>query len=249
MNKITFAGRIPDFNGVQKSKCYEIIVPALCGSGGRLVTENTSKSYGANEIIIIPPNLRYELEGAHPEDIHLSLERATLSLKQPDVMRDVENDGIRHAAIQAEAFFCSVNDNKEMVLSALGNLIISYIGLQSGEAEKLSPVTKQIRAEIERRVSDCTFSLSQYIKRLPLNYDYVRKLFKSETGVTPREYLTGKRMSLAESLVQCRMENQFSDYTVSQLAEACGFTDPLYFSRVFKQYFGSSPSEYKKGGA
>ena len=243
MNKITFAGKIADFNGERKSKCYEIIVPAVNG-GGRLVSENFSHGYGWGEIILIPPNFTYSLEGAHPDDLHILIERATLSLRQPDIMTDIENDGIRHAAIQAEAFFNSDWANKQMVLSALGNLLVSYIGLYTGETEKLSPVTRQIRAEIERRVSDPTFSLSQYLKRLPLNYDYVRKLMKSETGTTPREYLTGKRMNLAESLVLCRMENQFTEYSVSQLAEACGYSDPLYFSRVFKQYFGVSPSDY-----
>jgi AraC-like DNA-binding protein len=41
------------------------------------------------------------------------------------------------------------------------------------------------------------------------------------------------------------MSNRYSEYTVSQIAEACGYSDPLYFSRVFKKYFGVAPSEYK----
>ena len=113
------------------------------------------------------------------------------------------------------------------------------------EIENFSPVVKTVRADIERGISDCTYSLEDSLKRLPLNYDYVRKLFKKETGATPHEYLLHERMKLAQGLILGGMSNRYSEYTVSQIAEACGYSDPLYFSRVFKKYFGVAPSEYK----
>ncbi|MDE7087024.1 MAG: AraC family transcriptional regulator, partial [Clostridia bacterium] len=33
---------------------------------------------------------------------------------------------------------------------------------------------------------------------------------------------------------------------VSQVAEACGFAEPLYFSRVFKKHFGVAPNDFKR---
>ena len=84
------------------------------------------------------------------------------------------------------------------------------------------------------------------MKKFPLNYDYLRRLFKKEVGVSPREYLLNGRMELARGIILGGLSIRYSDYTVSQLAEACGFADPLYFSRVFKKYFGVSPSEYGK---
>lgn len=102
-----------------------------------------------------------------------------------------------------------------------------------------------VRAEIAKGVSDCSFSLQDTLKKLPLNYDYIRKLFKKETGATPYEYLLKERMTLAQQLLTSGATNKFSEYSVSQIAEACGYSEPLYFSRVFKQYFGVSPTEYK----
>ena len=81
---------------------------------------------------------------------------------------------------------------------------------------------------------------------MPLNSDYVRKLFKKETGLTPHAYLLKERMELASSLISGNITNRYSNYTVSQIAESCGFAEPLYFSRVFKKYFGTPPSEYLK---
>jgi AraC-like DNA-binding protein len=34
--------------------------------------------------------------------------------------------------------------------------------------------------------------------------------------------------------------------SISAVSEACGFSDPLYFSRVFKKRFGKSPVAYRK---
>ena len=241
MNKIVYAGKV-EIDGERVNKCYEIVVPSLKGGGGRFVSKNFEHSYGTCEIAVIPPNCKYSLLNAHPEDLHVLIEQATLSLREPDIMTDVENYGIRNAAEQAETFLNSDRKNKDAVIAALGNLIVSYIGLY---ADELPPVIQSVRGEIERHVSDPTFSLENYLKSLPLNYDYMRKLFKKQTGVTPHDYLNGMRMDLAQSLISCKVANRYSDYTVAQLAEACGFSDPLYFSRLFKKKFGASPSEYK----
>lgn len=246
MNKITFAGRLPNFGGERINKCYEIIVPAKTDNLRRLKTENFIREFGWKEIAVIPPLCKYTVEGHCSDDLHVLIEQALLGLKEPYIICDVENEGIRHACLQAESFTASDWENKGSVLSALGNLLVSYIGLYANRANKVSPVTGQISAEIERRLSDTMFSLENYIRQMPLNYDYVRKLYKKETGATPHEYLLGRRMELAQQLILSGISNQYSGYTVAQIAEYCGFTEPLYFSRVFKKYFGVSPSEYGK---
>lgn len=244
MNRISFAGKIPGFKGKKINKCFEIIIPAKTDNSRRLITENFSRGFGRGEIPVIPPLCEYEIEGRHPDDIHVLIERALIGLKGPDIITDVENEGIRHAALQAVEFINSDRANRDCVLAALGNLIVSYIGLYAGEKKKLSPVTEQIRAELESHVSDTLFSVESCLKKLPLNYDYLRKLFKKELGATPHEYLLHARMELARGLISSGISNTYSNYSVSQIAEACGFSDPLYFSRVFKNYFGVSPSVY-----
>ena len=99
-------------------------------------------------------------------------------------------------------------------------------------------------AEIERGLSDPLFSLEGAIRALPLNYDYVRKLFRREVGATPLEYLTSARMERAAAIILSGVQNRYSNYTVAQIAEMCGYSEPLYFSRVFKNYYGLSPSQY-----
>jgi AraC-like DNA-binding protein len=72
----------------------------------------------------------------------------------------------------------------------------------------------------------------------------VRKLFKKQVGLTPHDYLKTKRLEMAKSIMSSGASNQYSDYTVAQIAEMCGFSEPLYFSRVFKNYFGIPPTDF-----
>ena len=37
-----------------------------------------------------------------------------------------------------------------------------------------------------------------------------------------------------------------TDYSMARIAEAVGYDNPLYFSRIFKKHTGMSPSDYKK---
>ena len=67
---------------------------------------------------------------------------------------------------------------------------------------------------------------------------YVSSLFKREIGVSMTEYITICRMKKAVELL--KQERVISLVTVS---EQVGYTDPYYFSRCFKKYYGVSPSK------
>ena len=67
---------------------------------------------------------------------------------------------------------------------------------------------------------------------------YLRRLFKQDIGVSPKQYLLQKRIRKAASLLG-------TDYfSIADIAEQSGFNDPKYFSVAFKKMTGTSPSEY-----
>ena len=72
------------------------------------------------------------------------------------------------------------------------------------------------------------------------NYTYLSRLFKKQTGFTLKKYILNRRLKLAMQLI----ENN-EDMSVSQIAALSGFTDRRNFLRSFKDYTGTSPSEYK----
>lgn len=65
-------------------------------------------------------------------------------------------------------------------------------------------------------------------------------LFKSQTAVTPKQYILQLRMKRAESL----LDNSF--LSVKEIAADVGFADRSHFSREFKRYWGMTPSEIRE---
>ncbi|MCM1438340.1 MAG: helix-turn-helix transcriptional regulator [Roseburia sp.] len=252
MNDIVYAGTTPfgdrpAADEYTANKAFKVFVPERGGNGGRILcpdAENGGLSFGWGETVIIPPNLPHRFSADTCGGITVLIERPLLPLNRIDVLSGAENDGIRHAAGQAVVFYESDSFGKEGVLAALGNLIISYI--TTFYPKTYSPAVMALREDIEKNMADSAYSADAGIRKLPLNYDYVRKLFKKEIGVTPHEYLTETRMKRARAILESGVTNRYSDYTVTQIAEACGFSEPLYFSRVFKKYYGVAPSHYLK---
>ena len=128
------------------------------------------------------------------------------------------------------------------MLAALGELITSYLIVFRSNNEFSAPV-EHIRNLIINNYAECNFALDEQIRTMPFHYDYLRKLFKKEMGVTPLEYLTQMRMKKAEMMLTAMWG---SDYSIAEIGQLCGYEDALYFSRVFKKHFGSSPSEFAK---
>lgn len=250
MNKIIYAGDIQSASGLRSGNCFNIIIPAEKGNGGSVLWEkNGCKNqiaFPAGCIIAVPPAFNYNLTLNQPQGtLYLLIERALLPFKDITLLKDDENRTVTFEARQAAKYFSGNAAKKDLILSALGALIVSYITNLSA-TDDYSPVTRQIRADLEKNISNSAFSLEDYLKNLPLSYDYVRKVFKKETGVTPHEYLLRQRMEFAAQLLSSGISNKYSAYSVSQVAEACGFPDPLYFSKVFKKYYGVAPGGYGK---
>lgn len=237
MNEISFAGEAE--SGERISENFTLIVPlAPC----RVEHREGSAELCAGRVMVIPPYAKYAVAG---KGVVVRFKRALLPSGGAAIIEDDRSGGIAHAARQAAEYFSSPNPQKDILLDALGELLWAYLTAFNKDV-RLSPVVASVRNETLKNISTPYYSAKDSIKKLPLNYDYVRKLFKKEMGVTPREYLLSCRMKLARELIASGTENLHSNYSVSQIAEACGFADPLYFSRVFKQYYGFSPSEAER---
>ena len=66
------------------------------------------------------------------------------------------------------------------------------------------------------------------------------KCFRRDCGVTVNEYIVSRRIDIAKELLQ------YSELPVSEIALKCGFSDQLYFSRVFSSRVGVPPTVFRK---
>lgn len=73
-----------------------------------------------------------------------------------------------------------------------------------------------------------------------ISRSHLYRLFVQQIGMTPNEYLVKYRIDIACKLLS---ENRIN---ISEAACSSGFSDPLYFSRVFKKIKKVTPTEYIK---
>ncbi len=82
-------------------------------------------------------------------------------------------------------------------------------------------------------------SVAYCAAELNLSPGYFGDLIKKETGKTAQEYIQSKLIDVAKERI---FDNSKS---ISQVAYGLGFKYPQHFTRLFKQWVGQSPNEYR----
>jgi AraC-like DNA-binding protein len=240
MNNIVFAGweSSDEAATFRLYKGYKIICPNF---SGEIKTASQTVTFQRGCVAVIPPLIKHSVISAK-DQLCVILEQALLPVKQIKIINVKNLTPLIEACRQAEYFFNGDMPKKDGIISALGGYISSLIAAYAG-GKGYSPVVETVMDDIQKNVSNTSYSLEDSMRSLPLNYDYIRKLFKKETGISPHDYLISARMEMAHTIISSGVANQYSNYTVSQIAEMCGFSEPLYFSRVFKAHFGIPPTK------
>lgn len=94
-------------------------------------------------------------------------------------------------------------------------------------------------AKMERDFAE-PISIAQLAESVYLSERHFRRQFEKIYQQTPKEYLLKLRLRAAVQMLWRR------EQSISDIALACGFSDGNHFSRVFRQTYGVSPSEYRK---
>ena len=100
---------------------------------------------------------------------------------------------------------------------------------------------KELAAQIRQYLdSNYHFSISNKMLSEQFGFvsSYLSSIFKEHCGLPPSEYIIQLRIEEAKKLL-CE-----SDLKIKDISLAVGYSDPLYFSRVFKKVVGKSPREY-----
>jgi AraC-like DNA-binding protein len=82
-------------------------------------------------------------------------------------------------------------------------------------------------------------SIDEITGQLFISKDYLRHLFKDYTGQSPVRTIIKARIEHAKSLLRN------DELTIGTISEICGFENQYYFSRMFKEITGKSPSQYR----
>ena len=81
--------------------------------------------------------------------------------------------------------------------------------------------------------------MEELAEKFGVSSRYIRKCFKEETGISCSQYIASLRIEKAKEMLWSGSE------TVTEIAARTGFNSSQYFCRVFQQYTGMTPLEYR----
>ncbi len=101
----------------------------------------------------------------------------------------------------------------------------------------VDPFIKEVMSRIEENYGDEFYSVEKMAEQLLLSRIQLFRKIKNLTGESPSVLLKVHRMEKAKKMLQ------EPGRSVSEIAFAVGFSDPSYFSKVYKKHFNSSPTQ------
>lgn len=94
-------------------------------------------------------------------------------------------------------------------------------------------VLEYIRDNMDRNISN-----EELGEVMHLHPNYINSVIKATTGLSLHSYLLHTKISHSVSLISEQK------YTLSEIAEQCGFSDIYHYSKIFKKIMGVPPSKY-----
>lgn len=163
----------------------------------------------------------------------------------------VPHNGIFHIP-QAEkcveiiknALFTQYNNSVEEA-NALQAVLFQLVAIHASDAAIASTNSSSMAKSIAQYIKSNYYNplrISDIAKNFYITRSYMYTLFKQEMGVSPKEYLIEQRIEKAKAFLSSDEHRM----TIKEISYAVGFTDPLYFSNVFRERTGRTPTEYRK---
>lgn len=98
---------------------------------------------------------------------------------------------------------------------------------------------KKVRQYLDINYANPNVSIAKVAEHFYFNPAYLSRAFKNIVGISPKKYIIQLRMRRAVELLK---NNSFS---ISQIANALGYENQFYFSKEFRDYYGTQPSKYQ----
>lgn len=109
---------------------------------------------------------------------------------------------------------------------------------QYSYAKKIQKIESAINY-LHTNIFNCDLKVDDLHLVCGMSDTYFRKIFKTNFGATPQEYIINKRLSQAQSII---LNGDYN--SIGEVALSVGYSDALYFSRIFSKKYGVCPTEF-----
>lgn len=126
----------------------------------------------------------------------------------------------------------------DALVLALYQLLVARANISAD----LPPELLELRRQMTEHLNDSDFDLASAMDASGYSRGYLRRIFKEKTGMAPLCWLNHRRVEAAMQYFR-----QYPEVlTVKEVAVMTGFSDPYYFSRLFRKFTGLSPTDYRR---
>lgn len=158
------------------------------------------------------------------------------------LMNVLVETGFEDAAVLGDHSFMQLYARKTLddVRLWLEEICLALVDLLAEKRTKVSESQMEAAvAYIHSNYADEQLSLQQVCNHIYMSMSYFSALFKPHTGETFIEYVTRYRLDKAKEMLAA---SQLKTY---ELAAKVGYSDPQYFSVIFKRNTGMTPKEFR----
>ncbi len=243
-----------DWDGRRRGETpFTVLQHTIKGAGNlRYESRNYRVKEGETLLVLVPHNHRYWLEqngrweffwismnGEEALRIHKAILAATgpiLNLK-PETIERLADCSLRLISGGADQPGSASAIAYEAAMVLYDDVFGSH-PVFSQEYRTMQHVIDHISANLEKPLP-----VEALAEVSGLSRAHFSRVFSASEGVSPAEFVLRKRLQRATRLL-----TEAADLSVKEIAVMSGFDDPNYFAKVFRRYFGASPTEFRTTG-
>jgi AraC-like DNA-binding protein len=245
-----------DWHGRRRGQTpFTVLQHTVSGTGNLLYERRHLRlKAGDTMLVIVPHNHRYwlapgerweffwiSMSGQEAVRIHRAIQAITgpVFRLRPDAVEQIANCCLRLVEGEGE----TPGAASAIAYEAATALYDSVFGSQGapsddGEGGGMSRVIDHIRGNLASPLSVAGLAEIAGFSRA-----HFSRAFATSEGVPPAEFVLQARMRHA-----ARLLTGHALLPVKEISLLCGFDDPNYFAKVFRRFFGTSPTEFRTTG-
>ena len=244
-----------DWNGLERGEREFGVFQLTLGGTGELLWKGREHQleYGDAFLVRIPSDHRYYLPERSPEWEFVYV--VVYGMEAMRILRHIESangpvipigrrSGVHPLLVETFEYAIGEADHSAAIVSSFAYRLIMHLLDEIGVSgfEESDPSVRAAKAFARRHLHE-DIGVAEMADIAGLSRSHFSRLFHQTEGMTAREYIEHLRIKNAMSLLAQR------DMTIKEAAQASGFRDENYFTRVFKRATGLTPSEYRRAGA
>ena len=196
----------------------------------------------AGELLFLPKGASYEYVTSQEDDCLYTSVNFDADIENPEVtVYSLEDFKSANYMLQGftEAWNFGTDADKYKCLSNFYELFsyISRIEHQKREEQGNYSIIAPAIEYMKSHIYDADFKIDKLHRTCGISDTYFRRIFASRFAMTPQEYVLKERITHAKQIIES------GDYdSIKSVAATVGYSDPLYFSKAFRKYYGFPPS-------